>query len=109
MRPRATSASSRAVSGTASWSSRLPRCRDRRRLWRAPGPAAAPSPLAGGGFGQVAVLHLPGVVERVVGRVAEQVRDRPLAQRLALGVPAAHRLDEAVPVLGEPVRREEIV
>ena len=33
---------------------------------------------------QVAVLHLPGVVEHVIGGVAEQVGDRPVAERLDL-------------------------
>src|SRR2546426_7928062 len=58
---------------------------------------------------QVPVLHLPGVVEHVVSRVAEQVRDRPVAERLALRVPRAHRLDEAVAVMGEPLRRQQVL
>ena len=65
---------------------------------------------AGGGVvRQVPVLHLPGVVEHVVCRVAEQVRDRPVAERLALRVPGAHRLDEAVAVMGEPARRQQVL
>ena len=58
----------------------------------------------GGIVRQVSILHLPGVVEHVVGRVSKQVRDRPLAKRLALLVPGTHRLNEAVAVLGESAR-----
>jgi len=49
------------------------------------------------------------VVEHVVRGVAEQVRDRPVAERLALRVPRAHRLDEAVAVTGEPARRQQVL
>jgi hypothetical protein len=45
------------------------------------------------------------VVEHVVRRVAEQVWDGPFAEWLALRVPIAHRLDEAVAVMGEPAGR----
>lgn len=64
---------------------------------------------SGEGVRQVPVLHLPGVVEHVVCRVAEQVGDRPVAERLALRVPSAHRLDEAVAVMGEAARLQQVL
>src|SRR5262249_52840201 len=56
---------------------------------------------------QVSILHLPGVVEYVVRRVAEQVRDRPVAQRPAFRVPRAHPIDESVAGLSRPLRRQQ--
>ena len=65
-------------------------------------------PPDGGVVRQVSILHLPGVVEHVVTRVSKQVRDRPLAKRLALLVPRTHRLNEAVAVLGESARPQQV-
>src|SRR5207248_6974064 len=48
------------------------------------------------------------MVEDVVRGVTEQVRDRPVAERLALCVPSAHRLDEAIAMSGELARRPQV-
>src|ERR671931_631618 len=73
-------------------------------------PRTAPYRSPGGcAVRQVSILHIPGVVEHVVSRVAEQVRDRPVPERLALLVPRPHRLDEAVAVPGEAVRRQQVL
>ena len=60
--------------------------------------------------GQVLVLHLPGVVERVIGRVADEERQRPRPHALAFaGVVGAHRLDVRRPVVAQPVGGERRV
>src|SRR4029077_7693836 len=57
-----------------------------------------------GGAGLIAILHLPGVVQQVIGGVPDDELDGPVARRWATRVVVPNRGTELLPVSAERLR-----